>query len=87
MHEFISIIIKCFSALFQLSLEFLCLRLYLSSFANILWKILGLRAFVAKLSMLRFKHFIRKVFAMKILLSGKFLLFLTLLEVGCDELC
>ena len=48
MHEFISIIIKCFSALFQLSLEFLCLRLYLSSFANILWKILGLRAFVAK---------------------------------------
>ena len=81
MHEFSSIIIKCFSALFQRSLEFLCLRLYLSSFANILWKILGLRAFVAKLSMSQFTHFIRKVFAMKILLSGKFLLFLTLLHV------
>ena len=72
------IIIKCYSALFQRSLEFLCLRLYLSSFANILWKILGSRAFVAKLSMSRFTHSIQKVFAMKILLSGKFLLFLTL---------
>ena len=36
-----------------------------------------LRAFVAKSSMSRFTHFIRKVFV-KILLSGKFLLFLTL---------
>ena len=36
------------------------------------------RAFVAKSSKSRFTHFIRKVFAVKIMLSGKFLLFLSL---------